>query len=59
MLRRNFLQVGSVAGLGLCLPNYLKLKAESNISSNAKAQSVIYIYMPGGLRHKKHLILNL
>ena len=48
MLRRNFLQVGSVAGLGLCLPNYLKLKAEDNISSKAKAQSVIYIYLPGG-----------
>lgn len=46
--RRNLLQVGSVAGLGLCLPNYLRLKAEDSIASNAKAQSVIYIYLPGG-----------
>tara|TARA_R100000152_G_C6762471_1_gene186736 strand:+ start:218 stop:1498 length:1281 start_codon:yes stop_codon:yes gene_type:complete len=48
MNRRNFLQAGSIAGLGLSLPNYLQLKAEDAIAPNAKAQSVIYIYLPGG-----------
>jgi len=48
MKRRNFLQVGTIAGLGLNLPNYLRLKAEDAINPNAKAQSVIYIYLPGG-----------
>lgn len=46
--RRNFIQVGSLCGLGLNLPNYLQLKAEDSIAPNAKAQSVIYIYLPGG-----------
>lgn len=48
MKRRSFLQVGSVAGLGISLQSYLKLRAEDAISSKAKAQSVIYIYLPGG-----------
>ena len=46
--RRNFLQVGGIGGLGLTLPQYLKLQAEDAVSANAKAQSVIYIYLPGG-----------
>lgn len=46
--RRNFLKIGSIGYLGLNLGDYLKLKAEDNISTQAKAQSVIYIYLPGG-----------
>lgn len=46
--RRNFLQVGSIGGLGLTLPQYLQLQAADDVSSNAKTQSVIYIYLPGG-----------
>jgi len=48
MLRRNFLQIGSITSLGLSLPGYLKLKADDDINPKAKAQSVIYIYLPGG-----------
>lgn len=48
MNRRNFLQAGSIAGLGLSLPSYLQLKAEDAIAPNAKAESVIFIYLPGG-----------
>ena len=48
MNRRNFLQIGSIGGLGLTLPQYLKLQAEDAVSDKAKAQSVIYIYLPGG-----------
>jgi len=48
MLRRNFLQIGSVGGLSLTLGKYNVLKANNKVDNNAKAQSVIYIYMPGG-----------
>ena len=48
MLRRNFLQIGSVGGIGLTLGNYNILKAQDQVSDNAKAKSVIYIYLPGG-----------
>lgn len=48
MLRRNFLQIGSIGALGLTLGEYNILKAEDRISNKAKAQSVIYIYLPGG-----------
>lgn len=53
MNRRNFLTVGTLSGLGLSLPSYLKAKAENVINSNAKAQSVIYIYLPGGMAHQE------
>ena len=47
MLRRSFLQVGSIAGINLSLANYLKLQADDKIEK-PKANSVIYIYLPGG-----------
>ena len=51
---RRQLIVGGIAGLsGLSLPNYLKLKADDSINPNAKAQSVIYIYLPGGMSHQE------
>jgi len=54
MINRRKLLVGSVAGLGgLTLPNYLKLKAEDALNPNAKAQSVIYIFLPGGMSHQE------
>ena len=43
MLRRNFLQIGSVGGFSLTLGSYNRLKADNKVDSNAKAQSVIYI----------------
>jgi hypothetical protein len=53
-MNRRKLLVGGVAGLGgLTLPNYLKLKAEDAVNPNAKAQSVIYIYLPGGMSHQE------
>lgn len=48
MLRRNFIKASSLAGLGLSIPNTLQLLANDQISGNGKAQSVIYIYLPGG-----------
>ena len=46
--RRNILQVGTAGLLNFGLADYLKLKANDQISDKAKAQSVIYIYLPGG-----------
>jgi hypothetical protein len=48
MNRRNFIQVGCLGSIGLSLADYLKLQAEDGIAPNARAQSVIYIYLPGG-----------
>jgi hypothetical protein len=51
--RRSFLTVGGLGGLNFCLGDYLKLKADDRINSSAKAQSVIYIYLPGGYAHQE------
>jgi hypothetical protein len=46
--RREFLFVGLVGSLGLTLGNLLKLQAET-VSGKARAQSVINIFLPGGI----------
>src|SRR5437773_11949198 len=46
--RREFLFVGLVGSLGLTLGNVLKLQAQS-AGAKAKAQSVINIFLPGGI----------
>lgn len=48
MNRRNFLVSGGVVGLNFGLADYLYLKANDSIKNDAKAQSVIMIYLPGG-----------
>ncbi|MCX6848527.1 MAG: DUF1501 domain-containing protein, partial [Verrucomicrobia bacterium] len=52
--RRDFLQVGAMAGLGLTLPNLLKLQAADLAmpaveSYKPIATSIIHIYLPGGM----------
>jgi hypothetical protein len=50
--RRKYLTVGSIGGL--FLGDYLKLRAAEEVSQeNPKAQSVIYIYLPGGYAHQE------
>jgi hypothetical protein len=46
--RREFLYVGFLGGIGLSLGNLFKLQAQ-NANGKALAQSVINIYMPGGM----------
>src|SRR5437588_3408028 len=46
--RREFLFVGLVGSLGLTLGNVLKLQAQS-VGAKAKAQSVINVFLPGGI----------
>jgi len=51
--RRDFLQVGMLAGLGLTLPQFLSMEAQADQkhyeSKEGKAKSVIQIFLPGGL----------
>ena len=48
MNRRNFLTIGTLAGINLSLSDYMYLQANDKVNKNAKANSVIYIYLPGG-----------
>jgi hypothetical protein len=54
--RRGFLTVGA-AGLGLSLPNFLRQQAHAEQKNYdkipAKAQSVIHIFLPGGMAHQE------
>jgi hypothetical protein len=51
--RRDFLYVGMLGGLGLTLPQMLRLQAAQKIadvgSFNPIADSIIHIYLPGGM----------
>ena len=51
--RRDFLRVGVISGLGLTLGDYFKLSNAyaDDPAGNAKAQSVIFIFMAGGMSH--------
>ncbi|MBI1785162.1 DUF1501 domain-containing protein, partial [Candidatus Sumerlaeota bacterium] len=51
--RREFMRVGALSGVGLTLGQYLKLQAASAEEGAAqpKAQSVILIYLAGGISH--------
>src|SRR5436190_6899966 len=46
--RREFLFVGLVGSLGLSLGNLFKLQAQS-VDAKARAQSIINIFLPGGI----------
>ena len=55
--RREFLSVGT-AGLGLTLPGFLRVRSARAEQKNyehlaAKAQSVIHIFLPGGMAHQE------
>lgn len=51
--RRNFINAGALGYLGLNLGDYLQIRAEDSSVKEAKAQSVIYIYLPGGYAHQE------
>ena len=54
--RRGFLTVGA-AGFGLTLGDFFRLKARAELKNYApiaaKADSVIHIYLPGGMAHQE------
>jgi hypothetical protein len=51
--RRDFLEVGALAAVGLTLPDLLKAQGQTPAPANrrARAQSVILVYLGGGLSH--------
>ncbi|MBA4018115.1 MAG: DUF1501 domain-containing protein [Pirellula sp.] len=56
--RRDFLTVGAVAGVGLALPDLFRIQSARAEKKNydfleAKAKSVIHIYLPGGCAHQE------
>src|SRR5436190_2305774 len=55
--RREFVSVGAIAGLGLTLPNLLRLQAAQVMPDVASfkpiADSIIHIYLPGGMAHQE------
>lgn len=56
--RRNALTVGAIGGLGLSLGNFFQMKSAQADTKNydfidAKADSVIHIYLPGGMAHQE------
>lgn len=55
--RREFLQVGFAGGLGLTLPELLKVEASAQAkfyeSKEGVAKSLIHIYLPGGMAHQE------
>jgi hypothetical protein len=50
--RRAFLHVGLVGALGLTLDDFFRLRATAADAKTAKAQSVIHIFLPGGMAHQ-------
>ena len=55
--RREFMYVGLVEGLGLTLPDFLKIKAQAAqkdyMTKEGKAKSIIHIYLPGGMAYQE------
>jgi len=55
--RREMLQVGFAAGLGLSLPELLKVESRAQAkfyeSREGVAKSLIHIYLPGGMAHQE------
>jgi uncharacterized protein (DUF1501 family) len=53
--RRSFLHVGLLGALGLTLDDYLRARAaepRKDAAREPKAQSVIHIFLPGGMAHQ-------
>src|ERR1700761_8857651 len=57
MNRRGFLTVGSIGLGGLTLADVMRLEARADVKSyaaiTAKADSVIHIFLPGGIAHQE------
>ena len=55
--RRGFLTVGAIGGLGLTLGDMFRLRARADQKQydfiEAKAESVIHIFLPGGIAHQE------
>ena len=59
--RRGFLTVGTM-GFGLTLADYFRLRAHADLENKSpipvRADSVIHIYLPGGIAHQETFARN-
>ena len=53
MNRREFLYSGLAGGIGLTMGDLFRLKAEESPGINATAESLIHIFLPGGIAHQE------
>jgi uncharacterized protein (DUF1501 family) len=51
ILRRDFLRVGALAGLGLGLPDFLARASAGAVNGQAKAKAAIFVRLGGGPSH--------
>jgi uncharacterized protein (DUF1501 family) len=51
--RRSFLQVGAAGALGLTLDGYYRQRAAAGEAKAPPAQSLIHIFLPGGIAHQE------
>ncbi|MGE3780606.1 MAG: DUF1501 domain-containing protein [Pirellulaceae bacterium] len=55
--RRGFLTVGALGGLGITLADMFRMQARADLKHYdfipAKAQSVIHVFLPGGMAHQE------
>src|SRR5262249_52794674 len=51
LTRRRMLQVGLLGGLGLTLPQVLRQEARGETNTFARARSVIFLWLQGGVSH--------
>jgi hypothetical protein len=49
--RRDFLRIGALSSVGLTLPGLMQAEAQQPRNRNARAKSVILVYLGGGLSH--------
>src|SRR5262245_46393862 len=49
--RRDFLRVGALAPFGLSLASFLALQGAPAAAKNARAKSVILVFLGGGISH--------
>ena len=53
MYRRSFLEIGTFAGINLAQMLYLNAEQQHYDFIPAKAESVIHIFLPGGIAHQE------
>lgn len=55
--RRSFFQVGMMAGLGITLGDFFRMRANAEaagvVAKEGTAKSVIHIFLPGGMAHQE------
>ena len=51
--RRQLLRLGFAGGIGLTLPDLLRLRATATTSREAKADSIIYLFLQGGIAQQE------